>query len=137
MIPVKVDPVKAMKLVVAAVLVGAIVLGEVLLYRKGYSAGEASKLAELTKVQGDLSLANSQIEVLSKKLDTQNAAIEEAKRKAEEAKISARVAEAEAKNIKKASDAEASDWQRRLLEAKSSPECAVLNMPLCPNVMDY
>ena len=139
MIPLRleVDPAKAVRLISGAVALLVIVLALVWLYHRGYTAGAASKQAEVVEIQGRLTTANTQIAVLSDKLAAQNASIEDARRKAEEAKAVADVAEAVANATKKHADAEASGWQRKLREAQAKPECAVLTMPLCDSVTDY
>lgn len=139
MIPVKldIDPVRAMKAVVAVFLVALVVLGAALLYRKGYASGAASKQAEVVKTEGRLTTANTQIAVLAQRLEAQNASIEDARRKAVEARDAAKVAESVADATKAAADAEASAWQKKLDAAAKTPQCAVLTMPLCDDVADY
>lgn len=99
-------------------------------YDAGHEDGVASNKAVIEA-------ANAQIRELSQKLADQNASIEDAKRKAKEAEDAAKVAEAVADATKKDADADASAWQKKLIEARKAPQCAVLSMPLCDEVSDY
>ena len=99
-------------------------------YDAGYDAGAASNAAVIDA-------ANAQIRELSRKLTDQNASIEDAKRKAKEARDAAKVAEAVADATKKDADDDAAAWQKKLIEARKAPQCAVLSMPLCDEVPDY
>lgn len=139
MIPVKLDldPARAFRVISGVIALTVVVLILVRLYHRGYAAGAASKQAEVIKIEGRLTTANTQIAVLAQRLEVQNASIEDARRKAVEARDAAKVAESVADATKAAADAEASAWQKKLDAAAKTPQCAVLTMPLCDDVADY
>lgn len=134
MIAVQMPSAKALAaLAVAVALIGA----GAWVHHRGMVSGRAEVQAALTKVQGELTTANTQVAVLLQKLDEQTASIEEARRKADEARDVAKASEAVADATKKDADDKASAWQKKLNEASKTPQCAVLSMPLCDEVSDY